>query len=373
MRKHGGTDPIEYRSCGCSIKNDDHLFQCPRQPQFLRHIQSIINDIQDTLNPKLYHLLKHHLTAYIQGNYLLSTTTMALTHKCRVSRPSLPQSHLKHLNLDTNPYVDSVPHHPSRLIHNPYIFEIEYPYKEYHQLLMKQQQIGWDSFLCRKISKQWQIYQHNYEQTQYHHQRILKCLREFKNLSLLKKKKKRKKKKPPNVFQTLISSIFTAAHKEIWAQHNKEHHGCNSSTSATAVKKIDKQVQLLYNKIDYVLTYKRDKYFPITLEQRLQQSFKKKQQCVICWRVRICNNEKRAKKEAANKTLPIWQYFTKHKKPDSPTMYKPDRINIIKETERFAVQPKSSTTNAFLPYFLLLLWTNWIVALQHYNPSAITM
>ena len=33
----------------------------------------------------------------------------------------------------------------------------------------------------------------------------------------------------------------------------------------------------------------------------------------------IRNSEKRAKKEAANKMLSIWQYFTKHKKPDSPT------------------------------------------------------
>ena len=48
----------------------------------------------------------------------------------------------------------------------------------------------------------------------------------------------------------------------------------------------------------------------------LQQSFKKKQQWVIRWKVGICNSEKRAKKEAARKTLPIWHYFTKHKKPD---------------------------------------------------------
>ena len=45
---------------------------------------------------------------------------------------------------------------------------------------------------------------------------------------------------------------------------------------------------------------------------------KKKQQWVLCWRVGICNSEKRAKKEAANKKLHIWQYFTKEKKPDSP-------------------------------------------------------
>ena len=50
----------------------------------------------------------------------------------------------------------------------------------------------------------------------------------------------------------------------------------------------------------------------------LQQTFKKKQQWVLRWKVGICNSEKQAKKEAANKTLPIWHYFTKHKKPNSP-------------------------------------------------------
>ena len=88
---------------------------------------------------------------------------MALTHKCNVSRPSVPQSHFKYLNLDTYPYVDSVPHRPPRSTHNPYILEIEYPYEEYHQLLMEQHHINWDNFLRGKISKQWQIYQHNYD------------------------------------------------------------------------------------------------------------------------------------------------------------------------------------------------------------------
>ena len=115
MKKQGGTDPIECRSYGCPIENDDHLFHCPRQPQFLCHIQSIIDDVQDTLDPKLYHLLKYHLTAYIQGRILLSITTAALTHKCRVSRSSLPRSCLKSLNQDANLYIDFVPHGPSRL------------------------------------------------------------------------------------------------------------------------------------------------------------------------------------------------------------------------------------------------------------------
>ena len=105
---------------------------------------------------------------------------MALTHKRKVSRPSL--------NLDTNLYVDSIPHRPSRFLYNPYILEIEYLYEEYHQLLMEKQHIGWDNFICGKISKQWRIYQQNYEQTQHHRQCILKHLKELKNQFLLKKK-----------------------------------------------------------------------------------------------------------------------------------------------------------------------------------------
>ena len=122
MQKHGGTDPIDCKSCGCHIKTNNHLFRCPRQPQFLRRIQSIIDEVEDTLDPKLYHLLKHHLTTYIKGKDLLSITTLTLTHERKVPRPSF--------NLDTNPYVDFVPTRQSRYLHNPYTKETEYPYEE---------------------------------------------------------------------------------------------------------------------------------------------------------------------------------------------------------------------------------------------------
>ena len=57
----------------------------------------------------------------------------------------------------------------------------------------------------------------------------------------------------------MISSILTAAHEEMWTQRNKNCHGCNNHTSATAVDKIDKQAKVLYNKIDSILTYEHDK------------------------------------------------------------------------------------------------------------------
>ena len=55
----------------------------------------------------------------------------------------------------------------------------------------------------------------------------------------------------------LIGSIYTVAYKEMWTHPNKDQHGYNNRTSATADEKIDNQVQSLYNKIDLVLLYKR--------------------------------------------------------------------------------------------------------------------
>ena len=192
---------------------------------------------------------------------------------------------------------------------------------------MEQQHIGWDNFLCGKLSKQWRIYQLNYEKTQRHQQSIPNRIKELK-ASLLKKKttkKKKKKKPPPNVFRTLIGSIFTAAHDKIWTQRNKDRHKRTNHTSATAVEKIDNQVKFLYTKIDSVLTYEREKYFPLPLHKMLQRMLKKKQQWALRWKTGIYHSEKRAKKEAANKTLPIWQYFTKHKNPDSPVKRNRDK------------------------------------------------
>ena len=107
----------------------------------------------------------------------------------------------------------------------------------------------------------------------------------------------------------------------MWNQRNKDRHRRTNRTSATAVERIDKQVNFLYTKIDSVLTYEREKYFPLPLHRMLQRTFKQKQQWVLRWKVGICNSEKRAKKEAASKTLPIWSYFTKHKKPNSPVKH----------------------------------------------------
>ena len=52
---------------------------------------------------------------------------------------------------------------------NPYITEFEKSFEGYHLLLSQQvAMIEWYNILCSKFSKQWQIYQNNYENTNKH-------------------------------------------------------------------------------------------------------------------------------------------------------------------------------------------------------------
>ena len=78
-----------------SPKTNNHLFQYPKQPQCLCRIQSIIDNVQDKLDQKLYHLLKNHLTAYIRDQDLFSITATVITYKHKVSCTSIiPRSSL---------------------------------------------------------------------------------------------------------------------------------------------------------------------------------------------------------------------------------------------------------------------------------------
>ena len=133
--------------------------------------------------------------------------------------------------------------------------------------------------------------QYYYEYTQMHLSRILTRLKELKKSN----KEKTKKKKPANVFQTIIGSIFTTAPEEMWVQQNKDRHNCNNGANSTTVEKADNKIKGLYKKtIDSVLHYKhREKYFPLTLEQQIQQSLKKKKkrQWIMCWKDGICQSK----------------------------------------------------------------------------------
>ena len=65
MQKRGGFDDERCYSCGASIETDDHLFQCPKRPQFRRGILALIEETKPKLAPHLYQTLYMGVKEYI--------------------------------------------------------------------------------------------------------------------------------------------------------------------------------------------------------------------------------------------------------------------------------------------------------------------
>ena len=57
MKKRGSCDDERCCSCGAPLETDDHLFQCPKQPQFKRRILAAIDKIKPKIDDRLYYTL----------------------------------------------------------------------------------------------------------------------------------------------------------------------------------------------------------------------------------------------------------------------------------------------------------------------------
>ena len=65
MQKRGGLDDERCCSCGASLETDDHLFQCPKRPQFQREILALIEEMKPKLAPHLFQILYTGIRKYI--------------------------------------------------------------------------------------------------------------------------------------------------------------------------------------------------------------------------------------------------------------------------------------------------------------------
>ena len=65
MQKRGGFDDERCCSCGALLETDDHLFQCPKRPQFQREILALIEETKPKLAPHLFHILYTGVKEYI--------------------------------------------------------------------------------------------------------------------------------------------------------------------------------------------------------------------------------------------------------------------------------------------------------------------
>ena len=65
MKRRGELDDERCCSCGAPLETDDHLFQCPKRPQFQRRILAVIDETKPKIAPFLYRILYNGVKQYI--------------------------------------------------------------------------------------------------------------------------------------------------------------------------------------------------------------------------------------------------------------------------------------------------------------------
>ena len=65
MKRRGELDDERCCSYGAPLETDDHLFQCPKRPQFQRRILAAINETKPKMAPFLYRILYDGVKQYI--------------------------------------------------------------------------------------------------------------------------------------------------------------------------------------------------------------------------------------------------------------------------------------------------------------------
>ena len=140
MQKRGGHEDKRCCSCGAPLETDDHLFQCPKRPQFKRRILAAITEMQSKLCPDLYYILYIGVANYIEDRSD-KTTTIKTEWELR-NRDSTP-TNTTESELATNEKRNRNGTPTNTNLPNFSILQTE------------QQEIGWDNLLRGKISKRW--------------------------------------------------------------------------------------------------------------------------------------------------------------------------------------------------------------------------
>ena len=65
MKRRGGLEDERCCSCGALLETDDHLFQCPKRPQFQRRILALIDEMKAKIAPGLHRILYDGIKSYI--------------------------------------------------------------------------------------------------------------------------------------------------------------------------------------------------------------------------------------------------------------------------------------------------------------------
>ena len=210
MNQKNGTYDERCCSFCAALEDDDHLFQCKAQPQFLQQLTKELIEYDQELDPKLLHLLLEGISNYVKGEIPPSI------HMCQVMEQLGPKQNTNNIN--------------------PYITKYKKTYGEYHLLLAEQDIIGWYNLLCCKFLNQWRISHTFYE----YQRKLANCVAQFTTNDVSPDlincrasvstanvtgdaSPKTKKKRKANVFQSIILTIFDSD-ETMWNHRNKYCH-----------------------------------------------------------------------------------------------------------------------------------------------------
>ena len=205
MQKRGGLEDERCCSCGASIECDDHLFQCNARPQYKRKLFRLINNMDQSLDPKLREILQMGLRDYMNV---------------------------------TIPITTSIDEKGNKTVTRDKIWQAK-EHKGYGLVITSQTKIVWDNLLCGKLSTEWRKHQRLYENKQKYKQkqrdkkRILNPY--INNVTKGDKTKKRK----TDIFQKLINDIFNLCEEEMWTQRNLDRHQPKNKSRYTETVKVD--------------------------------------------------------------------------------------------------------------------------------------
>ena len=305
MQKRGGCEDERCSSCGELLESDDHLFQCPKRPQFRRRLLGTIDKIGPELDPMLYKIMKDGITKFLDGPNIRARS------QC-INITDDPMSQLQMKRKQTELYANN--------------------YHEYSELVQSQQSIGWNNFLRGKLSNQWRIFQRRYE---IKNKFDLRQKQKQKNFCTNPYDKKQslalKKKQKGNVFQRLISKLFLLAKDEMWRQRNLDRHNPKNKTNYSAVIKVDRQIKELYGLRDQVCVDDIDTCYKMSMDDLITSETITKQNWVQRWRNTIMSSVKRAKRDDTGNVTKIWQHFGLTTRPTKTV----DRRNINQQKQRF--------------------------------------
>lgn len=353
MKQRGEVDDERCCSCGAPLETDDHLFQCPKRPQFQRRILALINESKPKLAPFLHQTLydgvKQYICKYTNSNKndddKTNTNNIAKTKKDEDAPDNISSVNFKRVQSKfcitddeiEDERITEAPATKQTYLERIHAIRNEIPSRKRKRLKaakidkrcidrlnITQTEIGWDNLLRGKLAKGWRVCQKEYEKMKTKERKDIrnKMRGEYRNISnpydkennKKEPKKKKKKQKDKDVFQHLIERIFVIAEEEILIQRNQDRHQPNHKNSYTEVIKVDQEIRKLYGQSDDVRPADREDIYSIDLEQRLSQTMNEKRKWIIRWSAIIRSSIKRYKREVTTAN-PIWSYYNCTKEP----------------------------------------------------------